>query len=212
MATLQQKIRAATRFMRLQPEQLLATGYTVVNSLRDNANFPNVPVDPGVLQSALDVYADTIGVAKDGSRTAIALRNKQGEEIVQMLQVLASYAEFNCKGDMHIFLTSGFQPRPSSRALPQPLDTPAIDSIDQGMSGQLMVWIKGVRGTKTYELRFAPDSGVAAGAWSVQTVGRTKTAAAINGLTPGVVYVFQVRAFGSLGFTEWSAAGSRMCI
>ena len=37
-------------------------------------------------------------------------------------------------------------------------------------------------------------------------------AAPINGLTPGVIYAIQVRAFGQLGHTEWTDSATRMCI
>src|SRR2546430_12240801 len=36
-----------------------------------------------------------------------------------------------------------------------------------------------------------------------------KTAASINGLTPGTTYAIQVRAYGLLGHTEWSDSAIR---
>jgi len=32
----------------------------------------------------------------------------------------------------------------------------------------------------------------------------------VNGLTPGTTYVFQVRALGRLGYTDWSGTVTRM--
>ncbi len=32
----------------------------------------------------------------------------------------------------------------------------------------------------------------------------------VNGLTPGTTYVFQVRALGRLGYTDWSGSVTRM--
>jgi len=46
----------------------------------------------------------------------------------------------------------------------------------------------------------------------MQTVPNAKTAAPINGLTPGTMYAIQVRAYGQLGYTEWSDSATRMCI
>ena len=40
----------------------------------------------------------------------------------------------------------------------------------------------------------------------------TKAAAPINGLTPGTMYAIQVRAYGKLGYTDWSDSATRMCI
>ena len=89
-----------------------------------------------------------------------------------------------------------------------------ILNIDQGTSGELLVSIKAVRKAKTYDLRFGPlgTDGAAPASWSIQTVPNTKTAARINGLTPGTTYAIQVRAYGPLGYTEWSHSASRMCI
>ena len=70
-----------------------------------------------------------------------------------------------------------------------------------------------VRRAKNYDLRYgpigpgeAPPTG-----WVTQTVPNAKTAP-INGLTPGTTYAIQVRAYGSLGHTEWSDSATRMCI
>jgi len=43
-------------------------------------------------------------------------------------------------------------------------------------------------------------------------VAKAKAAVQINSLTPGTSYTFQVRAFGNLGFSDWSDPVTRMCI
>ncbi|PYS01324.1 MAG: hypothetical protein DMG15_06490 [Acidobacteria bacterium] len=47
---------------------------------------------------------------------------------------------------------------------------------------------------------------------SIVTVPNAKTAASIDGLTPGTTYAIQVRAYGALGHTEWSDSATRMVI
>ena len=214
MTTVPKSIKAALSFSRALPEELLATGYNVVKNLTGNVNFPNAPVDLGVCKSALDAYSISIGEAKDGGRRAILLRNQQGEDIIRMLRALASYAEINCKEDMNIFLTSGFQPRLYGRSAPQTLDPPIITLVEQGPSGTLMAWIKAVRKAKAYEFRYGAlgADGATPSSWLKQTQPNTRTAAAIRGLTPGTIYTIQVRAYGLLGYTEWSHAATRMVI
>ena len=214
MATIPKLIKAALDFSKVLPEQLLAQGFAVLNGLIGNANFTNVPVDLALLKTALDAYSVAIAEARDGSKKAIALRNRQGEEVIRMLRALANHVELNCRDDMNIFLSSGFRPRSSTRTPAQPLDQPAVVYVDQGNTGQLLVSIKAVRKAKTYDLRFGPlgTDGAAPASWSIQTVPNTKTAARINGLTPGTTYAIQVRAYGPLGYTEWSHSASRMCI
>ncbi len=214
MATIPKLIKAALDFSKVLPEQLLAQGFAVLNGLIGNANFTNVPVDLALLKTALDAYSVAIAEARDGSKKAIALRNRQGEEVIRMLRALASYVELHCKDDMNAFLSSGFQPRSGTRKPAQPLAQPVILNIDQGTSGELLVSIKAVRNAKTYDVRWGPvgADGAVPASWSIQTVPNTKTAARINGLTPGTTYAIQVRAYGPLGYTEWSHSASRMCI
>jgi hypothetical protein len=214
MATIPKLIKAALDFSRALPEKLLAQGQTVLTHMTGNANFPTLPVDLSILKAALDAYSVSIGEARDGSKKAIALRNRHGEELIRILRALATYVELNCKDDMNIFLSSGFQPRSSTRTPAQPLALPVILKVDQGNTGQLLVSIKAVRKAKTYELRYGPQGagGATPASWSMLTVPHTKAAARISGLTPGTTYAIQVRAYGPLGYTEWSDSATRMCI
>jgi hypothetical protein len=182
--------------------------------LTGNSNFTNLPVDLNSFKADLDAYAVSIAEAKDGGKKAIALRNKQGEVVIRTIKQLAAYVELNCKDDMNIFLSSGFQPRSSARTPAQPLDQPTILSTDQGVTGQLLVSIQAVRKAKSYELRYGPAGagGAAPAAWTTQMVPNAKTAAAINGLTPGTIYAIQVRAYGQVGYTEYSDSATRMVI
>ena len=214
MATIPKMIKALLDFSKMVPEQLLAFGYTVLKNLTGNVNFPTVPVDLSIFEAGLDAYSVLIGEAKDGSKKAILARNNQGEDVIRMLRSLALYVGLNCKDDMNIFLTSGFQPRSSTRTPAQPLTQPIVLNVDQGIAGQLLISITPVQKAKTYELRYGSvgAGGATPATWSTQTVSNTKTAAPINGLTPGTMYAIQVRAYGSLGYTEWSDSATRMCI
>jgi hypothetical protein len=206
-------IKAALDYGKKLPEQLLGDGYAVVTGLNGNPNFTTLPVDLALLKSMLDAYAVTIGEARDGGKKAIALRNKQGEDIIRMLRQLATYVELNCKDDMDTFLSSGFKPRSTNRATPQPLAQPMILNLDQGNSGELLVSIQGVRKAKHYELHYGPvgAGGATPGSWVTLTLPNARTAT-VGGLTPGTTYAFQVRAYGVVGYTEWSNSAIRMCI
>jgi hypothetical protein len=214
MTTVPKLIKAAISFSKVLPEQLLALGYNVLKNLTGNVNFPNVPVDLDVLKSTLDAYSISIGEAKDGGRKAILLRNQQGEDIIRMLRALASHVELHCKDDINIFLTSGFQPRSTSRGATQPMAVPMITDLEQGPSGTLVAWIKGVRKAKTYEFRVGAvgDGGALPTSWSTRTVTSVRSGVISDGLTPATTYAIQVRAYGSLGYTEWSPAATRMVI
>jgi hypothetical protein len=207
-------IKALLDFTKKMPEQLLAQGYAIVKALTGNLNFPNTPVDLTVLKTTLDAFTIAIGDAKDGGKKAITLRNKAGEEIVRMLRVLAFHVELNCKDDINIFLTSAFTPRSTTRTPPQPLEPTTVLSVDQGVSGEFKVSPKPVRRAKNYQARSGQvgPGGATPTTWSIVTIPNTKTAAVISGLTPGTTYAIQVRAYGALGYTEWSDSAVRMAI
>ena len=48
--------------------------------------------------------------------------------------------------------------------------------------------------------------------WVTEAVASARKPAVLNNLTPGVTYTIQVRAFGMLGYTDWSDPVSRMVI
>ena len=90
---------------------------------------------------------------------------------------------------------------------------PSIVRVNQGNSGQLLVTIQPVATARSYELRYAPvPAAGTTGNWTRIVVASTKPATPINNLTPGGNYTFQVRAFGKLGFSDWSAPVERMSI
>ena len=207
-------IKAALSFHNVLPEQVLSQGHTVLKGLIGNPKFTLLPIDLNTFNADLEAYASAIAEAKDGGKKAITLRNKQGEVVIRTIKHLASYVELNCKDDMNTFLSSGFQPRSSMRVPAQPLDQSMILKIDQGAAGQLLVSIKPVRRAKSYELRYGAvgAGGAAPAAWSTLMVPNAKTAAPIDGLTPATTYAIQVRAYGQLGFTEYSDSATRMVI
>ena len=214
MATVTKMIKALLNFTSKMPENLLSQGYAILKALTGNVNFPNLPVDLTVLKTKLDAFAGAIADAKDGSKKAITLRNQIGEEIVRLLKVLAFHVELNCKDDLNIFLTSGLTPRSTTRTPPQPLAPTTVLSVDQGVSGEFKVSIKPVSHAKNYQVRSGQvgAGGATPTNWSIVTVPNAKTVAVINGLTPGATYAIQVRAYGTLGYTEWSDSAVRMAI
>src|SRR5260370_37066720 len=142
MAILPKLIKAVVDFGKLLPEQLLAQGYAVLKGLTGNVNFTNVPVDLNVLKTELEAYSVSIGEARDGGKKSITLRNRLGQNVIRILRMLATYVELNCKDEMNIFLSSGLQPRSSTRTAAQPLDQPMILQVTQGKAGELPGSIK----------------------------------------------------------------------
>jgi hypothetical protein len=164
----------------------------------------NPPVDLAALKPDLETLSNAIVESLDGSKKVIADKAKLQQTIVKRLRLLGHYVEANSNDDVAVVTSSGFQPATVTRGVPQPLATPDVRKIDHGVSGQLLVMIDGVAKARSYEVRYATITGGTIGSWAIQATTTVKSATPVNGLTPGTMYTFQVRALGPLGFTDWS--------
>src|SRR5438067_930586 len=99
---------------------------------QDAAIFPKPPVELAAYQTAIDAYESAIPAALDGSKTAIAQKNRLRDAAIRMYVQLAHYVEANCNDDMATFLLSGFQAASTTKTPPQPLAQPTIVSVVQG--------------------------------------------------------------------------------
>jgi hypothetical protein len=209
-------IRPQLGYGKLTAEQFLAFVNTIDKGLDGNAAYPNPPVPIANLKAAISAYAASMAAAADGSKTALSDRTKKREDLVIMLRLLGHYVESACNRDMTTFLSSGFQPVSSTRKPPQPLPVPTITKVDQGKAGELLVTIKPLAKARNYEIRFAAfgtgATGATPGPWTTVTAPSAKRSTPVSGLTAGTTYTFQVRAFGKLGYTDWSDSVMRMCI
>jgi len=181
-----------------------------------NPAFPNPPIDMKTFKVDIDSYETSVIDARDGSKKALVAKRKKREALMKSYRLLGRYVEIMCKDDMTIFLSSGFEAASTTRTPAQPLPQASILKIDQGNSGQLLIYIKVLKRARNYDVRYAPVppasvSATAPSTWTTATFPSARTAAPIYNLTPGTNYVFQVRAYGKLGYSDWSAPVTRVC-
>ena len=204
-------IKASLGFTRASDAEILGRAVAVHTGLAGNPVYPNPPIDLAVFKSAVDSYSAAIADALDGGNKAITERNRQRQGVVKMLRLLGVYAETNCNDDPAHLASSGFEAASAARVGPQPLPPPSISKVEYGnVSGQLLVTVKALRALH-YELRWAAaGAGGMPGPWTTLLLTKTQPAVPFNGLTPGTTYVFQVRALGRLGYSDWSDSATRM--
>jgi hypothetical protein len=198
----------------LTDDEFLTDCNAVGKGMDGNDKFPAPPIPIASFKAGVAVYADAISTAKDGSKTAIAIRKRKRDDVTIMMRILGHYVETTCNGDMGVFLSSGFVTKSPVHAPPQPLDQPKIDKIEQGsISGQMLVSVMPVLKARHYDLRYAAEgAGGVLGAFSMITLPSARQPVVINGLTVQTNYAFSVRAYGKAGYTDWSAPLSRICI
>jgi hypothetical protein len=213
MAQKTNHIKPSVAFSTLAPAVLVLQAKSVHDNMTNNPLYVGAPVTPEVLQAAIDAYIAAAAEAMDSKR-AIAEREKQHLALIRLLRQLAHFVEVAAKDDMATFMTSGFQPAIYAHSTPQALPPAGIVKIDQGTTGQFLVTLKSLSRARLYELRYgaAGAGGATPATWTSQTIPNAKRAVVIDNLTPGTTYVFQVRAYGLLGYTDWSDSISRMAI
>jgi len=212
MAT-QKVIHVLERFSGVADTDVVARGNAIQTSLTGNSHFANAPVDLAVLKTNLDTLAALIAQAADGSKKVIAEKNKQRATVIDMLRLLGRYVEIQSQGDMSIFQTSGFQAASTTKASAQPLSE-KIRKIDHGTnSGQVLIWVRSIRGALSYQIRYAPVvNGVTSANWTEQLVTQVKSPVVLTGLTPVTTYAFQARAaLKGNTYTDWTDSVTFVC-
>ena len=209
-------IKPLEAYTGLTPETVEERGTTVYNGLNGNSNFttPPPPVDLPTFKTNLDTLAALNTQAKDGSKKVIADRNKQLHVVIKQLRMLGRYVETTSNGDMAIFKSSGFDPASTAKTPPQPTAKPVIQKIQHGPnSGQLTVHLKPSPKAGSYQMRFGSTvNGAPPVQWLTQEFKSVRPPIVLTGLTPGTVYAVQVRALGTLGWSDWTDSDTCMCV
>jgi hypothetical protein len=193
---------------------IVARATAVQTGMTGNSNFPTLPVDLAAFKTDIDAFSALISEALDGSKKIVTQRNKQREVVIKSLKLLARFVEVHSSGDAAIFSSSGFQPASTTRVPPAPLPLPIIRSVYHGaLSGEIVVQVESISKAKSYEFRCgAVIGGVPPTSWTSKAVSGVKPPVGFQGLTPGTVYAFQVRAFGVAGYTDWTDSTTCMCV
>ena len=208
------EIKPIDGFSNVSDADVVSRAKNIQTQMTGNASFPNPPVDLAALKTAIGTFSSLIAEALDGSKKVIAQKNKQREAVVKMLLVLGRFVQVHSDGDKAIFTSSGFVPASTTKAPPSPLPLPVIRSAYQGaISGEIVVQIEAIRRAVDYEIRYGVQvNGVAPSSWTSQVVTKVQPPVGFQGLTPGTVYAFQVRALGRVGYTDWTDSATCMCV
>jgi hypothetical protein len=217
MATKKQPlIKPLESYTGLPAETVVTRGTTVYTGLKDNPNFttPPPPVDLATFKQNLDTLTTLNTEAKDGSKKVIAQQHKQLALVIKELRMLGRYVEVTSNGDMAIFKSSGFDPASTAKTPPQPTAKPVIQQIKHGPNmGQLTVHLKPSPKAGAYQMRYGSTiNGAPPVQWITQEFKSVKPPVILSGLTPGTVYAVQVRALGTLGWSDWTDSDTCMCV
>ncbi|MCP5532474.1 MAG: fibronectin type III domain-containing protein [Akkermansiaceae bacterium] len=177
----------------------------VLVNLYGNPAYATPVVTQVDLEAKLQAMQDAIGLQAQGGTAATAAKNARKAELLEMLDKLALYVQGASGGDLEVLLSSGFRAASQNRAS-VPLTKPVVKRLRYGMTGESRLALVPVTNARCYECRVAEvmDDGVP-GPWVIQGPFNSSQKIDVTGLTPGRVYIFQIRAFGgSTGSSDWS--------
>ena len=207
-----QQIPIADGFRSQSAKQLVTAAGAIISGLTGNAAFPAPPVALKTVQAAVDDLNSALAAQPHGGPAATAEKNNRQAALIALLRKLKHYVQDNCGNDLAVVLSTGFQAASTNRAR-TPLANPSILNLGIGNSTELVLKVTPITHAKCYEVRSAAlGGGNSPGPWQTAGLFTNSRAMTINSLTPGTVYLFQVRAVGgSTGYSEWSNPVSRMC-
>jgi hypothetical protein len=206
------QIRIADGLRTQSAERLIVTAGGIITGMTDNPAFPSPPVDMKTVQAAVDDLSAAMAAQPNGGPAATAEKRNRMEALIVLLRRLRPYVEHNCGNDLSVLLSSGFQAAVNTRVR-SPLANPSILNVSLGNSTEMVLKVTPIKHAKCYEVRCG---AVIAGNTPdpLQTIGMYTSSRVMKivGLTPGMTYMFQVRAIGgSTGYSDWSNPVSRMC-
>jgi hypothetical protein len=178
----------------------------IIKCMTGNTHYATpIPPIPAV-STGLASFTTALAAAAGGGKVLTAAKNEQRENLLAILRQLAAYVQGACGNDLAWLLSSGFSATSNNRSQ-TPLAQPAILGITNGTSMALTLNVEPVANAKAYGVRHSTTAGT----W---LDGGTYTQArriVVPGLTPGLVYTFQVRAIGgATGYSDWSDPISHM--
>ncbi len=206
-----QKVRISLNLSKTNDSQLATLAAAVIKGITGNKAFPNPPVDPTAVQTALDDFNAALAAMPLGGVPVTAAKNNKRDVLVGLLQKIGYYVQTHCNGDREILVSSGFAELPPRGAASVPAK-PSILSVDNGNTTELVVKAAGVGRVRCYEMRYASvGAGGAPGPWQPAGLFTDVRSISVTGLTPGNSYAFQVRAMATAGFSEWSDPVVHVC-
>ena len=186
-------------------QKLEETAAAVLDELFDKPAFADPPVTKVELQASYDAFRGALVLRMQGGPAATAEKNNRKVLLTDQLKQLAYHVQIKCGNDLATLLSSGFEATSANTTRSQ-LRKPDPVSVKNGLSGQMIVKTGMIDNAVCYEVEVAAvDAQGQPGEWTGGGLHTKSSAITVNNLTPGVLYVFRIRAVGGLtGYSDWS--------
>ena len=209
---MQRRIKRDYRQQRKSPAKFLSSCKKVTHGLTDNPNFPETTwgTNPTILQN----YFEAVGrleaayhLASNGDRILIRDRDKLIDEIIVMLDEIASLLEAACSRNPDALFTTGFsvtQERRSINRAKLPLLAPINFIVDNiGDPGKAIGRASSMPGAFNQEIHLNQKDPSVEGDWFHKAIFPEANSMMMENLDPGNTF-FRMRHHGPDGPGPWS--------
>lgn len=168
----------------------------ILDSLKENTNFPNPIPTLADVEKILQDYVGSLSDAGGFDRVLVSIKEDKKAILKQMLTELAYYVTQTSKGDKTLLLSSGFDIN-VERGNPQ--KTPPKLQAELGMPGQVTTRVNRVTKARAYVHQFTADPLTPQSVWISETT--LKPAYTFTGITSGAKVWLRVIVIDQYGNT-----------
>ena len=160
------KLKIILTFIYCRAGDLVKITRRIIDSMKDNTQFPNPTPTLADVEKALDEYSGALSDAGGRDREMVAIKDNKQAALRQMLTDLAHYVTQTSKGDKAVLLSSGFDINPE-RSSPQ--KSPPKLQAELKLPGQVTTRIKRVTKARAYVHQITADPLTSQSVWTSET-------------------------------------------
>jgi hypothetical protein len=138
----------------------------ILDSLKDNTQFPNPTPTLADIEKALSEFSTALSNAGGFDREMVAIKDGKQAILRQMLTELAYYVSQICKGDKAILLGSGFDINADTG---KPQKAPPKLRVELGMPGQVTTRVNRITRARAYVHQYTADPLTPQSVWISET-------------------------------------------
>jgi hypothetical protein len=193
-------------FDRLSDAELITKADHILLCMTGNSNYPDATPLVIKVKTARDEFSTSLVSAKDGGKPKTADKDKKRKVLAKALKDLALHVQLNCKDDVSILLTSGYDARKDGEPAEEP-GAPENFKVESGAnSGSVDVSVDSNENANIYVFEYAPVPETGEPSWNT-LVGKKKRT--IRDLVPGKKYMFRAALKGKSDDLVYSETISR---
>ena len=192
MATLVKNIRG------LNASQVVSKVRFIEGRMKDNPAFPAPAPSLADIALAREALESAITAAKDGGRTATAIRRARQRELTLLLNQLGGYVSSIAEGNGLAILSSGFEVKRTGQPAGEPEPTRDLQAMISPYKGRVDLRWKPVKDAIAYHIHLSRTEPTDDSGWELAGVS-TKASFKLTGLDSAKTYWFRVAAIGTSG-------------